>query len=677
MGRVSTALRLALIIMLTTAHGAPLRAGALGDAVFSSAPATRTVMSPWLRHRVKTKLRRWTGRSASVRDGAIREASSLLSGGAEPTEICAFYVDERLDEGQIAALKAEGIDVTELWVPPVPGHHPRGFHVVRTPVTAFETLSACGWVKRIDTLERRCRAFNDLAAIETGVDDVWAGVAPTTVGTATTGVGVRVAIADSGYDGTHPDLPSSLIEGYDVTTGDGPSGWSSDLTERSDGDGHGTHVAGTLCGNGSASGGLYRGVASGVSLAFYKVEDADGGIATADIVKAITRAQALGCKVMNLSLGTLGGYRDGSDAIDQTVDAAAMGGMLCVCAAGNEAGAGRHASAELAGGATSRTFEFTVDNTDGSVETSEPLLLVVLWRDGTPGDANVSIRCLNLGAGESLAVETNYYPSDRGTEVGTAELTVALPAGSSKTYQFVAENAPGASSTLVHVFAAFEGGSFATPDDSSIVTSPALADSALAVGAMVHRTTWTDHLGGAWMLAGETLGQAASFSSPGPRIDGRRKPEVAAPGTLMISCLAGSIIVPPERANQIIQASAYIGYGGTSMASPHVAGIAALLIEAAPWLTPSQLKEVLVNSARNVSNPDDVLGAGCVDVVRALAMLPGPPNPVHEVPGGCCLTPSSQGGGGGGLVLFMGLLLVGLFGRRGRVQRAMIRRRQR
>ncbi|HYO76640.1 MAG TPA: S8 family serine peptidase, partial [Thermoanaerobaculia bacterium] len=108
--------------------------------------------------------------------------------------------------------------------------------------------------------------------------------------------------------------------------------------------------------------------------------------------------------------------------------------------------------------------------------------------------------------------------------------------------------------------------------------------------------------------------QMNSSSSRGPTMDLMIKPDVSAPGTDIVAA------VPYE-----VSATGYAALTGTSMASPHVAGAAALLRQAHPDWTTQQIKSALMNTARNL---DDLTGAsyrtidqgaGFVDLTRAVA----------------------------------------------------------
>jgi len=98
----------------------------------------------------------------------------------------------------------------------------------------------------------------------------------------------------------------------------------------------------------------------------------------------------------------------------------------------------------------------------------------------------------------------------------------------------------------------------------------------------------------------------ASFSSRGPTLDGRIKPDVCAVGVSVTSAQANT--------------NGYVTWQGTSMATPHVAGVYALLLEYNPSLSPSQLKQIIKESAvdKGDAGPDNTYGWGVVDSMNAV-----------------------------------------------------------
>jgi len=116
------------------------------------------------------------------------------------------------------------------------------------------------------------------------------------------------------------------------------------------------------------------------------------------------------------------------------------------------------------------------------------------------------------------------------------------------------------------------------------------------------------------VAAVDRTGQMADFSSRGPlRGDYRIKPDISAPGVNIVAARAdGTRMGEPV-------GDSYVTASGTSMAAPHVAGAAAILLQRYPNWTPEQLKSALMSTAR--FNPAAAVidqGAGFIDVPAAL-----------------------------------------------------------
>ncbi|MFP3968789.1 S8 family serine peptidase [Actinomadura fulvescens] len=125
--------------------------------------------------------------------------------------------------------------------------------------------------------------------------------------------------------------------------------------------------------------------------------------------------------------------------------------------------------------------------------------------------------------------------------------------------------------------------------------SPGIAASALTVGAVDKADKLTD------------------FSSRGPRqTDGGVKPEISAPGHQIVATLAeGTSMGSPVDAN-------YTSASGTSMATPHVAGAAAILKQQHPTWSSAQIKAALVGSAKDIGRTAFETGSGRVQVDKAI-----------------------------------------------------------
>ncbi|WP_253885029.1 S8 family serine peptidase [Actinokineospora diospyrosa] len=127
------------------------------------------------------------------------------------------------------------------------------------------------------------------------------------------------------------------------------------------------------------------------------------------------------------------------------------------------------------------------------------------------------------------------------------------------------------------------------------VSSPASADSALAVGSVTKG------------------GELSEFSSRGPRlIDGAVKPEIAAPGSDIVAARAKDTNLG-ENVDEN-----YARLSGTSMATPHTAGAVAILAQQHPDWTAAKLKSALVGTAAPVgTNGVNSVGGGLIDLARA------------------------------------------------------------
>lgn len=150
------------------------------------------------------------------------------------------------------------------------------------------------------------------------------------------------------------------------------------------------------------------------------------------------------------------------------------------------------------------------------------------------------------------------------------------------------------------------------------INAPATAEKVIAVGASTKD------------------GRIAGYSSQGPTWDHRIKPEVVAPGgaSPILSNPAGLGIVSTKATGSLIDQmnprysvdKYYLALSGTSMATPHVSGVAALLLQANPQLTPEQIKQRLMNTAVDLGYDPINQGAGRVNALSAVK------NTIHIIP---------------------------------------------
>jgi subtilisin family serine protease len=165
--------------------------------------------------------------------------------------------------------------------------------------------------------------------LPTGVNRIQGDVSSTVSGNGSGAVGTAVAVIDTGIDASHPDL--NVAGGYNCSSGP-RSKWG-------DGNGHGTHVAGTIAAKDDANGVV--GMAPGAPLYAVRVLNAAGSGSWSSVICGInwvtTNAASKGIKVANMSLG--GSGSDGScsaDALHQAICNSVNAGVTYVVAAGND-----------------------------------------------------------------------------------------------------------------------------------------------------------------------------------------------------------------------------------------------------------------------------------------------------------------------------------------------------
>ena len=135
----------------------------------------------------------------------------------------------------------------------------------------------------------------------------------------TMGSGVKIAVVDTGVETSHPDLKHAAGKTFNSFT------HTSDVR---DVQGHGTHVAGIIFGNG-----LIQGVAPEADMLAVKALNDQGSGSNQSVARGIQWAVAQGADVICMSLGSDYPSRE----IERAVDAAAREDVICVCAAGNDA----------------------------------------------------------------------------------------------------------------------------------------------------------------------------------------------------------------------------------------------------------------------------------------------------------------------------------------------------
>lgn len=164
---------------------------------------------------------------------------------------------------------------------------------------------------------------------------------------------------------------------------------------------------------------------------------------------------------------------------------------------------------------------------------------------------------------------------------------------------------------IVSVFAAGNAGD----GRDTVALGPNRAEEVITVGATCKTAKYTT-------TARCAPGQIASFSSRGRAVD------VSAPGVGIWSTSAlgfgnGTTAAPPadDRQASANNTVYYVAYSGTSMATPHVSGIVALMLQASPRLTPGEVERLLIRTSTDKGKKgfDNDYGFGFVNAQKAVA----------------------------------------------------------
>ena len=428
-------------------------------------------------------------------------------------------------------------------------------------------------------------------------------------GSATAGEGVKVAIVDSGIDATHPCFDDA---GYDNQTqlGDknftnnkvivakvfnmraGVRGYTAEAI-----DSHGTHVAGTVaCNfgtpanvNGVAIPHTISGVAPRALLGNYNVFPADVANARSeDILNALDAAYIDGFDVANMSLG--GGAHGIQDLLTIAVDNLDRANMVVAVAAGNS-GPG-HYTVESPGSAE-RALSAGAASVGHVIAT--PVTVGGITAAGVSGDfATVSS---DLTA-PLAAVTEAPVSSDTGLSTACGPLStnlagqIALISRGTCSFSTKIRNAQnaGAVAVLVSNNVAGDGigmASDGTPNQPTVPAYNVSINDGAALKALNSGST-TISATPAYIVTGND-DFMAGFSSQGPTdVDFRVKPDVVAPGVNVLSSIPAAYCSAPP---------CFAFFQGTSMATPHLAGSAAVVRQQHPDWSAAQVRSAIVNTA--------------------------------------------------------------------------------
>jgi subtilisin family serine protease len=382
-----------------------------------------------------------------------------------------------------------------------------------------------------------------------------------------TGRGVKIGILDQGFDGYRNLLGRELPS--KVITKSFVPGIEVDQTGVS----HGAAVAEVI-----------HDVAPDAEL--YLVYYDGGDVSMGNAVEWMLRQ---GVNIISHSAGGLAAPMDGTGRDDELVKLAADNGVLWINSAGNNGT--QHYRAAYTDTNNDGLHEFAPDKTllAFQADPNDTSQIVLTWNDWQPGGTqDLDLYVLDQ-AGNVIASSRNSREGDR-----PPVEQIIYKFDDARTYYITINGVhvtqPITLNLFVHQTPQLELadpiGSLATPGD---------AKDALTVGAV----NWRDN-------------KLEPFSSQGPTADGRLKPDLVGPDGV------SNAVFAPQ------------GFYGTSAATPHIAGAAALVWSAYPQATAQEIHDFLINNAIDLdpSGPDNETGAGLL----VLTDPPPPPTPVPPTP---------------------------------------------
>lgn len=634
-------LRKYLAILLIFALLTPLAFGVMFETptVKAQDGANKAKISSLLGIQVEAKRRAL--QVAPLAEGQIDMSKAMQARGAMVTPLnqqrIFIHTSEELNQAQVKELEAMGLTLyPDSWIPPV-RYHSTGFIVADMPLDTLNELSDMNYVIRLDTAERVLEPHNDLCTQEINADDVWA--------LGYNGTDVTIAVLDSGLDVTHNDIPTPIAS-WDYA--------EDDATIANTVTGHGTHVTGSVLGRGTQSNGVYKGTAPGADLVFLKIgTDASGGAPTSAIVNAMREAaDNYTADIITMSYGGWDAYHDGTSQEAQAIDYAFSQGAVVFVSAGNNANDDEHYSATVSANSTTDYIQVNVSGA-GTGDSQTAFAYNLVWFDDTGTNNDLELEYYD--SSYALLPSTNGAQSEssRGTESEYSAYDYYLATGSYTVYLKVKNNSDNSQFFHLYYYSGYnypDAGmvTFNNPDSDYTLTSPADADSAIAVGAYTTREYWWDFYNDRYpVTSSETVDTIATFSSRGPRVDSGAppKPSIVAPGSAIISSRDDDVYSwKPPRGNlgNNYASARYIdndgpnadnttrndGTGpadyyimqGTSMACPIAAGVAALILDKNPSLTPAQVKQAIENTAvdEGVVGFDTIYGWGLINALAAI-----------------------------------------------------------
>jgi minor extracellular serine protease Vpr len=565
------------------------------------------------------------------------------------------------------------------------------FFTALIPINSLETLFSVEGILKVEIAEKVNYSMDNARTL-TNVNQVHAG---TGLPQAYTGSGVIVGVIDKGFDYTHPNFKVlntfqpkiSKVWEHDNISGLAPNGFnygtelygSTDILNRMRDridQSHGTHVAGIAGGTGGVSANSnLRGVAYGSELVFVAMNDLPTNQQFLDGIKYIFNYanQVNKPTVINMSWNGQVGPHDGTSDFDEMCDNLVGNGKILVGSAGNNGSDLLHLGKTFS--ASSITLESFVKFNTNSITAGAST--IDIWGEvGKNFSVAVNIYNINTNtyedytpyintlSGSNTTTTSNYNLYDDDTFVpDLCSVQVSFEQinpqnnkphvrlyinnlAQDDNYKYISLDFI-ASDGTVNTWCqscSFNNLTYASPfqngdTNMTIGELGGTGNSIISVGAHTSKNTWTSYSGQTQYQPNQTtphvLNQIAPFSSKGPTADGRIKPDITAPGNILVSSVSrfdsNYTSTSPRTVSGLNDSTNTWWYGmmeGTSMSSPMVAGIIALWLQAKPNLTVAQIKTILQNTSitdsftgTGTAIPNNTWGRGKIDALAGMQYI--------------------------------------------------------
>jgi hypothetical protein len=545
---------------------------------------------------------------------------------------------------------------------------------VKLPIHAIENFSKNSFVESIPYSFSKGTSLSDTMVIHNNVTPIHNGISPLL--SRYTGKGVVFGFIDTGQDIIHPDFRDSTGNTRIYRIWDQVAGVTWDSASINNGScthndysstGHGTQVSGIASGNGLALN-KFRGVAPEATIVAVASDfSAPNWLLTVvdavDYIFSVADSLNMPC-VINASIGDYFGSHDGTDPAALLIDSIVnyKSGRAFVCAGGNAGNFNWHveqivtadtsfswlkynSSSSLGFGSVFyEVWSDTVDFNNVDYAFGANLPSGTFEERGVTPFVNIKNRLGNftdtIKNGNNIIAIVETYGELQGdkyllqvllNEPDSNNYNFSIKSTGAGKFDFWATTALGTSNVVatgLPSVAQYPPIAYYTLPDSAktMVSSFSCSSNHITVANFTNRKTYYD-VDSNEVVKPATPGEKAITSSYGPDRRGNIKPDIGATGDYTIAPNPASVIAAfmagvPANREKVALGAMHRYNGGTSMASPVVAGVAALYFEKCPTATMAEIKAAILSTARQDTFtgivPNSVFGYGKIDAFAVL-----------------------------------------------------------